>query len=362
MTTTPTMEQERPVTFAERELADKGQELARMVLRRTGLVDAKKAENSKRQAEIDELDEEIAEFAQSISDGFENRKQGDLFHDQTLPKDEAAKKLIKIAAWSAKHPFVADSTRIDACAHVVLDAEGHAMGEACGKQQGDDAHVPPQPSAPHKFVGDGSGTDKCWACGSGVGDEIHAEPSGMECIHGKAAEASCEECNKDLSAEPARDPNVPHPAEVGEQPEGQPKACLFCTRAIDDPIHAPAIAETIDCSRCGKHVPKAEVLYDSGIKPVCETCKRAGIEAGTWPHPFRKGHEKAHRCADCMQRQEDAVHVDDPPPAAAEPVREVAYTPEEMEREAASDPAASPDFDPALDDVETPAEGGGAGA
>lgn len=299
MEQTPTMEREIPVTFATVELADKGQELARMVLRRTGLFDAKKAENAKRQGVIDELDEEIAEFAQSISDGFENRAQGDLFHDQALPPASATKRLAEIAAWSAKHPFAADAEKIDTCSV-----------EGCGAQQGADVHVPPAPSAPHKFVGDGSGEDKCWGCGSGAGDPIHVEPS----------------------ATPERDPNAPHAAEPGDQPEGEPKACLFCTRAVDDPIHhveeilasatCEALAAVKVCSRCGKAQTSADVvLYDRDVKPVCDPCVRSAIEAATWPHPFalKDGVDvasKSSKCRHCKRRSDDAVH-DVPPPQEA---------------------------------------------
>jgi hypothetical protein len=417
MTQTHTMDQERPITLREQELLDRGRHLAQKLAQRDQMVKDAKDEAKRAREEIEELDDEISEIAAQLRNGFENRKQGDLFIDQTLPKDEAAKKLIEIAARAAKHPFVAHAEKIDTCAR-----------EECGKQQGDDVHVPPPPAEAHTFVPDGKGEGKCWACESTKDDPVHAEPKAdpvpHEFIADGAVEGVCSSCGGPREsmlhvAALVRNPNAPHAAEVGDQPEGQPKACLFCTRAVDDPIHAAAIAETIDCSRCGKHVPKAEVLYDSGVKPVCETCKRAGIEAGTWPHPFRKGHAKAHRCADCMQREDDAVHVaaaephayeatvpegrDVPeegwpcdlcgrplkdhaeellarltpdtkiPDTRAEETRAVAYTPEEMERQAAgvpaaaerdtaSDPAASPDFDPALDDVATPSEGGGAGA
>jgi hypothetical protein len=266
-----------------------------MVLKRTGLSDAKKAENAKRQAVIDELDEEIAEFAQSISDGFENRAQGDLFHDQSLPPAAATTRLAEIAAWSAKHPFVADAEKIDTCS-----------SDGCGKLQADDVHTPPVPSAPHKFVGDGSGEDRGWCCGSSSGDPIHAEPK----LEAEPATA------------PARDPNAPHAAEIGEQPEG-PKACLFCTRDVDDPIHEPAIAARIDCSRCGKHVPKVEVFYDRDVKPVCDPCRRGAIEAGTWAHVFETPDgvvpSKSTRCRHCKKRKGDDVHVDPPPPAETAP-------------------------------------------
>lgn len=297
MTQTPTMEQERPVTFAERELADKGQELARMIIRRTTLVEAKNAENAKRKAVIDELDGEIAEFAQTISDGGENRAQGDLFHDQSLPPASVTQRLAEIAAWSAKHPFAADAEKIDTCSV-----------EGCGAQQGADVHVRPEPSKPHKFVGDGTGTDKCWGCESGKDDPVHSEPAAVT----------------EPAAAPARDPNAPHAAELGEQPEGEPKACLFCSRAVDDPLHATALAATVDCSRCGKHVPKADVVYDRDVKPVCDPCKRGAIEAGTWPHVFECPPgigipSRKTRCRHCKKRQGDDVHVEPPPPVEAPP-------------------------------------------
>jgi hypothetical protein len=272
MTTTPTMEQETAVTFAERELADKGQELARMVLRRTTLKEAKDAENKKRQDAINELDDEIAEFAQSISDGFENRKQGDLFHDQAiastgdaLPKDKAAATLIDIAKRAERHPFMASETAIDTCAR-----------EACGAAAAAEVHVPPTPSEPHTFVPDGSGEGKCWACGSTEGDPVHAAPA--------VAEAPTEAA-----------------ADLVTQTETHDGVTITYT------AQAP---RTVACSRCTKTTTKDEIRYDMGVKPVCDACVRAGIEAGTWPHEFRASSPKARRCADCHGRRDDAVHGD----------------------------------------------------
>jgi hypothetical protein len=96
-----------PVTLRDQEMLRRGQRLAERIGVRTGLVDAKKAENKKRQDEIDELDAVIAAEARVICDGFENRSQGDLFVDQvvdpTLPKDDAARKLAEIAARSQRN-------------------------------------------------------------------------------------------------------------------------------------------------------------------------------------------------------------------------------------------------------------------
>jgi hypothetical protein len=172
-----------------------------MVLRRTTLKEAKDAENKKRQDAINELDDEIAEFAQSISDGFENRKQGDLFHDQAigavdaLPKDKAAATLIDIAKRAERHPFMASETAIDTCAR-----------EACGAAAAAEVHVPPTPSEPHTFVPDGSGEGKCWACGSTEGDPVHAAPAPAEAPAEAVTEPAmitCSRCAK-LGAEERR--------------------------------------------------------------------------------------------------------------------------------------------------------------
>lgn len=327
MTQTHTMDQERPITLREQELLDRGKHLAEQLAVRDQLVAAKKADAKRRQDEIDELDEEISDIAAQLRSGFENRKQGDLFIDQALPKDEAARRLAEVAKRADRHPFVADSERIDTCAR-----------EACGKPAQDETHQPPTPSEPHTFVPDGKGEGKCWACESDRDDPVHAEPT------------------------------LPAP----EEP--------------------PMLAE---CSRCGKRVPKAEVRYDAGVKPVCETCVRAGIEAGTWPHPFRKATEKATHCADCHQREDDGVHVEPLPPVEvvgnADPNAPHVARPDEdgiaclfctravddplhyaaastvledlakrgLAHEGGEERGGVDEFDPALDE---PAEGGGAGA
>src|SRR3954468_15245054 len=116
MTQTPTMEQERPITLREQELLERGQQLAQKLAVRDGLVTAKKVDQKRRQDEIDELDAEISKVASVIRDGFENRKQGDLFIDQALPKDQAASTIAEIAKRAERHPFAASETAIDTCA------------------------------------------------------------------------------------------------------------------------------------------------------------------------------------------------------------------------------------------------------
>lgn len=267
---TPTMEREVPVNLRDQELLSRSRSLAEKVGVRESLVESKKAENKRRQDEIDEMDEEIAQLARVIVVGFEDRKQGDLFVDQALPKDEAARRLAEVAARAERHPFVPSETAIDTCAR-----------EGCGAAAAVEVHVPPAPSEPHTFVPDGKGEGNCWACGSGKDDPVHADPT----------------------------PTTAAPAEDGAAAAAAPESIL---------------AAVVACSRCGKTVPKAEVFYDAGVKEVCETCKRAGIEAGTWPHPFRKGHGKAKRCADCMQPADDAVHDTPPVEPTAEEASAVA--------------------------------------
>jgi hypothetical protein len=280
-TQTPTMDQERPITLREEELLKRGQHLAQQLAVRDGLVEEKKAEAKKRQEEIDELDAEISKIASQIRDGFENRRQGDLFIDQALPKDKAAATLIDIAKRAELHPFVG--------------APGvGCTRDGCGRLADNEVHRPPTPSEPHTYVPDGSGEGKCWACGSNDADPVHAAPAPAEA-----------------------------PAEA---------------------VTEPAM---ITCSRCEKTVPKSDVVYDGEVKPVCETCKRVGISAGTWPHEFRTTSPKAKRCADCKHPKDDAVHE-----AAGAGAPPVEPTPEEAqavaERQAASgDPAYDfPDNEP----------------
>lgn len=246
-----------PVTLQEQEMLRRGRRLAEKIGVRTGLLEAKKAENKKRQEEIDELDEEIAAEARVIIDGFENRAQGDLFVDQALPRDEAAQRLAEIAARALKHPFVASETAIDTCAR-----------EGCTAQATAEVHIPPPPSEPHTFVPDGSGEGKCWACGSGTEDTVHAAP---------VIESENTPSNK-----------------------------------------ASEIATTFVCADCiasGADVAAATHLraegwwLDHDMRNVCANCRQTAIEAGRWPHVFRKGHAKAKRCADCNGREDDKVHL-----------------------------------------------------
>lgn len=142
----------------------------------------------------------------------------------------------------------------------------------------------PLPSEPHAYLspkpagGEPGDNLPCTLCGSGEADPIHP---------------------------------VPRHEFVGDGTgEGR---CRACPRPKDDEVHGAASAPVepvkIECSRCGKATRKEDgLVYDREVKPVCDPCHRAAIEAGTWPHPFRAGHEKAKRCADCMLAKDDAVH------------------------------------------------------
>lgn len=323
-----------PVKLCDEEMLARAHTLAEKINLRTQLVAAKLAANQRAQGEINEVDTEIARLGRVILAGFEDRAQMELFADSKLAKDDAARKLAEIAARAAKHPFVADAERIDTCAR-----------EGCGAQAGADVHVAPPPAEPHTFAPDGSGEGKCWACGSGKVDAVHAEPVAAAW--------------------------TPH-AFVRE-PNGPPDACEVCGGPQDGPVHAAGIetantptnetaevAASVDCSRCGKNISKAEVLYDSGVKPVCETCKRAGIEAGTWPHAFDVPEgvgvpSRTTRCRHCKGRKDDAVH-DVPPEQAHDPAYD--FTEQEPPPKVIASARAIDDPKDAADDGEVGGEAG----
>ena len=215
--------------------------------------------------EMERLEGEIDELADALVADEELRKQGDLRFEG---KTDATKVLALV------------ETRAP------LPSEPHA-------------YISPQPAG-----GEPADGLPCTLCGSGEADPIHP---------------------------------VPNHVYVGDgSGEGR---CRACPRAKDDPVHAEASADpagttetaaenipsTVACSRCSKAAPKGEIRYDRDVKPVCDPCRRAAVEAGTWPHPFRAGHEKAKRCADCMRPKDDAVH--DLPPAETATVVDTNTTP-----------------------------------
>lgn len=374
---TTVADRELPVKLRDDEMLDRAHTLAQKVAYREGLVDSKKSDAKKWQDQIDEADEEIARLARIINDGFENRAQMDLFADQ-LPKDQAAQRLAEIAVIAAKHPFIASESSIDSCAK-----------DGCGAAAGADVHVAPLPSQPHTFSPDGSGEGKCWACGSGADDPVHAEPKVVEptvrhaFMADAGAEGVCSLCGGPATSlvhgTAERDPNAPHAAELGEQPEGEPKACLFCSRAVEDPIHDTAGIETAN-TPANETGENAEEDEDNG-----DVSESEGLAQGK-PHDFvREPNGPPDQCEVCGKGPEDPRHRLEElaadlaavvPPAADLP----ATTSHKFKAVGGKglagqvcatcgggktdpihgEPAA--EFDPALDEVETPAKAGGAGA
>jgi predicted RNA-binding Zn-ribbon protein involved in translation (DUF1610 family) len=151
---------------------------------------------------------------------------------------------------------------------------------------------------------------------------VHAEPSNTD-ISESEGPAQGE----------ADDPNAPHVVSLGSVPVEEQVACLFCSRAIDDPLHvegerlreaerqnikAAEIAATFVCDDCiasgadaaaATH-PKAEGFWlDSEARKVCPNCRQAAIEGGRWAHTFKAGHLRAKKCSDCGFRLDHATHV-----------------------------------------------------
>jgi hypothetical protein len=244
-----------PVTLQDQQMLDRGKQLAEKIGVRTGLVDAKKAENKKRQDEIDEFDEEISRLARVIVDGFENRDQMDLFADQKLAKDKAAAALIEVAKRAARHPFVGE-------------AGTGCTREDCGRLADDEAHRQPDPSKPHTFVPDGSGEGKCWACPAPKDDAVHAEPAPpvvetfvcSDCdASGASLEASthskaegqwidskgallCANCRQ-VRIENGTWPHAFEPDPAVRKKRGKAPLCKHCTLGADEAVHAEGTVE-----------------------------------------------------------------------------------------------------------------------
>lgn len=305
---TTVADRELPVKLRDDEMLDRAHTLAQKVAYREGLVESKKSDAKKWQDQIDEADEEIARLARVINDGFENRSQMDLRFDQ-LPKDQAAQRLAEIAVIAAKHPFVPSEAAIDTCAK-----------DGCGAAAVADVHVAPLPSQPHTFAPDGKGEGKCWACGSGADDPVHAEPKA------------------------APEPTVAHAFMADAGAEG---VCSLCGGPESSLVHN---ADAIDVA--GHEEEVDELATDIAAATTA-------ADRGWAAHPFKAVGGKGlagQVCEVCGAGPTDPIHA----------VTTVEPTPEEstaaLERAAASgDPAAADDFDPALDEVETPAESGRAG-
>lgn len=259
MEQTPSMEREVPVNLRDQELLERGQHLAEMVAERTSLVEAKKAENKRRQDDIDKLDEEIAQVAAALLNGHENRKQGDLFFDQTLPKDQAAKRLAEIARMAERHPFVTSDV-------IAVGGGQPCAREGCGAEASAEVHVPPAAAERHTYVPDGTGEGKCWtACGEPKEAWVHQVEPAPSPVEETFVCADCEASGASLEA---------------------------CTH------------------------PKSEGMWiGADGRKVCANCRQAAIEAGTWPHEFsaeaihkrKRGEPK--KCRHCEKPQDDPVHA-----------------------------------------------------
>lgn len=195
-----------PVELTEDEKLERQFTLANKVGYRESLVESAKADAKKWKAQIEEVDAEIARLARVIREGYEDRAQMDLFANDALPKDEAARRLAEVAARAAKHPFVASETAIDTCAR-----------EGCGAQAGGEVHVAPPPAEPHTFAPDGTGEGKCWACGSGKDDPVHVEPA--------------------AAPDAPSDPSEAHAYAQAPEEAGRPPVCAVCGEDENDPRH-----------------------------------------------------------------------------------------------------------------------------
>lgn len=88
---TTTMDTPVRVKLTDEELVEKGLRLANRIAERDALVQQKKDHAKSDQALIDEVDETISALAQELRDREEDRRQGDLFADQTALHDVAAR-------------------------------------------------------------------------------------------------------------------------------------------------------------------------------------------------------------------------------------------------------------------------------
>jgi hypothetical protein len=287
-----------PLTLNGRELLDRGHKLARE-LERLQVLESDKANAAKKYAkEIKECEAEIGRLKRLLLDGWEKRDQLDLFVDQSLPPAEVQRRLAELEARSSKHPFSGGEG--STCAHV-----------GCTAAATDDVHIPPLPSEFHTFVGDKSGEDKCWACGSGKDDPIHTDPEQVHAfialagdeVHDEPRCVVCEELPLDVIHAHAFDASV------------APEACARCQATPDHQIHAvdphhysPESESGDPCGYCGRdgsdaiHIPidptKEHHAYEEGNDT--ETCLHCGGELDDPKHvdPDHEAEEAADAAAE----------------------------------------------------------------
>lgn len=171
------MDAEVPVRLRTNELADKGLELALLLAERDGLVEDKKRKAKLAQEDIEALDVRISDLAKSLREGYENRRQGDLFAD-----DQAA---------AAALAEVVQRAECSGCASGVYSPACPTHGIGGQATPAPEEYKGPLPTDPHPFVTrgkplDGEHEDACEACGSNEADPVHgpadlgARPSKLE--------------------------------------------------------------------------------------------------------------------------------------------------------------------------------------
>jgi uncharacterized coiled-coil DUF342 family protein len=85
----PELEKEVRVKLTDEELLAQGEKLGRLLAARKELKATKDAYNERINGELKDLDAQIEDLGQTVRDGHEMRKQGDLFHDNKALHDVA---------------------------------------------------------------------------------------------------------------------------------------------------------------------------------------------------------------------------------------------------------------------------------
>lgn len=107
------------VPMTEAEKAERGERLARLLKEREAMVDAEKTRRDEAKDGIESMDAIIADVATDLREGRKEKRQGDLFVDETPAKDKAAEILTKVAEaagdvpvrWRPRHRRRGDPAR-----------------------------------------------------------------------------------------------------------------------------------------------------------------------------------------------------------------------------------------------------------
>lgn len=285
-----TMDQPKRVKLSDGQLLAKGKELTRKL---GALKIVKRDLSAKTRAAKEDrvrIENEIEALREELESGYELRPQGDLFAqdivtstDPTLPKDQAAAALGKVAEAAGDAPATPSPSE----PHAYRNAAdiGGAPCDFCGAPEADLVHHGGDPAVqPHAFVPPAAPlegeviTCEFNGCSRPDAHDVHA------CDHGVSLAEWCNGCK--TSVEAARQPHPFKGVLVGDA-----EKCVECTSP-----HASARIHQLPA-------PAAEKAT-AAVERLCSACRQGTCIVHA--HPFDG--EEDGRCRRCDKVAKAKIH------------------------------------------------------